>query len=58
MSQQDINAKEASLLAEIEESLPFPDEMTEPDHVVRATETCSRTGARFQFKASKGYDPK
>ncbi len=37
-SQQDINAKEASLLAEIEECLPFPNGMAETDHVVRATD--------------------
>ncbi len=37
-SQQDINAKGASLLAAIEESLPFPDGMAEPDHVVRVTD--------------------
>ncbi len=36
MSQQDSNAKEAFLLAEIEESLPFSDGMVEPDHVDRA----------------------
>ncbi len=37
MSQQGNNAKEASLLAEIEENLPFHDGMAKPDHVVRAT---------------------
>ncbi len=38
MSQQAVNAKEVSLLAEIEESLPFPNGMAEPNHVVRATD--------------------
>ncbi len=37
-SQQDNDAEEVSLLAEPEESLPFPDGMAEPDHVVRATD--------------------
>ncbi len=34
--QQENNAKEASLLAKIKESLPFPDGTAEPGHVVRA----------------------
>ncbi len=34
MSQQGSNAKEASLLAEIKESLLFTDGMAETDHVV------------------------
>ncbi len=38
VSQQDINGKEASFLAEIKESLPCPNGMAEPDHVVRATD--------------------
>ena len=37
-SQQDSLAEEVSLLAEPKESLPFPDGMAEPDHVVRATD--------------------
>ncbi len=36
-SQQDSDAEEVSLLAEPIESLPFPDGMAEPDHMVRAT---------------------
>ncbi len=37
VSQQDINAKEVSWLAEIEESLPFPNGIAKPDHVVQTT---------------------
>ncbi len=35
---QDSDAEEVSLLAELKESLPFPDGMAEPDHMVRATD--------------------
>ncbi len=35
--QQDNDTEEVSLLAEPEESLPFPVGMDEPDHIVRAT---------------------
>ncbi len=48
VSQQDINPKEASLLAEIEKSLPFPDGMAEPDHVVRATDESRPTSPALQ----------
>ncbi len=36
--QQDIDAAEVSLLAEPEDTLPFPNGMAQPDHVVRATD--------------------
>ncbi len=36
--QPEIDAEEASRLAEIEENLPFPNGMADPDYSVRATD--------------------
>ena len=41
VSQQDSGTKEVSILAELKESLPFPNGMVEPDHMVRATDESS-----------------
>ena len=38
VSQQNSDAEEVSLLAELEENMPFSDGMAEPDHMVRATD--------------------
>ncbi len=48
VSQQDSDAKEVSLLPELEESLPFPDGMAEPDHMVRAMDESRPASSALQ----------